>query len=120
MTGECTIGRWVRDRGRGTPDRVAIRFRGEATTYAELDERSGRLAAALRDAGVGRGDRVASLTGNAPEHVELLFACARTVGWVAHALEEYAEPGLRFRPTGVYTGPRPGSTSEASTTTLSV
>ena len=77
MTGECTIGRWARDRGRGTPDRVAIRFRGEATTYAELDERSGRLAAALRDAGVGRGDRVASLTGNAPEHVELLFACAR-------------------------------------------
>ncbi|MER5673397.1 citrate synthase [Pseudonocardia alni] len=55
-----------------------------------------------------------------PDAGELLFACARTVGWVAHALEEYAEPGLRFRPTGVYTGPRPGSTSEASTTTLSV
>ncbi len=55
-----------------------------------------------------------------PDAGELLFACARTVGWVAHALEEYAEPGLRFRPTGVYTGPRPGSTSAASTTTLSV
>lgn len=55
-----------------------------------------------------------------PDAGELLFACARTVGWVAHALEEYAEPGLRFRPTGVYTGPRPGSTSDASTTTLSV
>ncbi|OLL82183.1 Citrate synthase (si) [Pseudonocardia sp. Ae168_Ps1] len=40
---------------------------------------------------------------------ELLFATARTVGWVAHAREEYAEPGLRFRPSGVYTGPRPGS-----------
>jgi citrate synthase len=29
------------------------------------------------------------------------------VGWIAHALEEYAEPGLRFRPEGVYVGPRP-------------
>ncbi|MEQ3554173.1 citrate synthase [Pseudonocardia nematodicida] len=50
---------------------------------------------------------------------ELVFAVARTVGWVAHALEEYAEPGPRARPRGVYTGPRPGSTSAAWTTTLS-
>lgn len=39
---------------------------------------------------------------------EAIFAVARTVGWVAHALEEYREPGLRFRPAGVYVGPRPG------------
>jgi citrate synthase len=39
---------------------------------------------------------------------EAVFAVARTVGWVAHALEEYREPGLRFRPLGVYTGIRPG------------
>ncbi|TCK26046.1 citrate synthase [Pseudonocardia endophytica] len=39
---------------------------------------------------------------------EAIFAVARTVGWVAHALEEYREPGLRFRPVGVYVGPRPG------------
>jgi citrate synthase len=38
---------------------------------------------------------------------EALFAIARTAGWVAHALEEYAEPGLRFRVEGVYVGPRP-------------
>lgn len=54
-----------------------------------------------------------------PDAGELVFATARTVGWVAHALEEYAEPGPRFRPSGVYTGPRPGSTSAAWTTTLS-
>ncbi|WP_231973973.1 citrate/2-methylcitrate synthase [Pseudonocardia sp. HH130630-07] len=44
-----------------------------------------------------------------PDAGELLFATARTIGWVAHAMEEYAEPGLRFRPVGVYTGPRPGA-----------
>ncbi|MFQ6271031.1 citrate synthase [Kutzneria viridogrisea] len=38
---------------------------------------------------------------------EAIFAVARTAGWIAHALEEYREPGLRFRPLGVYTGDRP-------------
>ncbi|MCW0215995.1 MAG: citrate synthase [Pseudonocardia sp.] len=38
---------------------------------------------------------------------EAVFAVARTAGWIAHALEEYREPGLRFRPEGLYTGPRP-------------
>lgn len=35
-----------------------------------------------------------------------LFACARTAGWTAHAIEELAEPGMRFRLRGVYSGPR--------------
>ncbi|WP_298750230.1 citrate synthase [uncultured Serinicoccus sp.] len=37
-----------------------------------------------------------------------VFACARTAGWTAHAVEELAEPGMRFRLRGVYTGPRGG------------
>lgn len=35
-----------------------------------------------------------------PDAGEAIFAVARTVGWVAHALEEYAEPPLRLRPLG--------------------
>lgn len=42
-----------------------------------------------------------------PDAGEAVFALARTVGWLAHALEEYQEPPLRFRPAGVYTGERP-------------
>ncbi|WP_031080657.1 citrate synthase [Streptomyces sp. NRRL WC-3549] len=38
---------------------------------------------------------------------ETVFAVARTVGWIAHALEEYAERPLRMRPSGQYDGPRP-------------
>ncbi|MFT2018859.1 citrate synthase [Streptomyces sp. 796.1] len=38
---------------------------------------------------------------------ETVFALARVAGWIAHALEEYAEPPLRMRPNGHYTGPRP-------------
>jgi citrate synthase len=42
-----------------------------------------------------------------PDAGEAVFAVARTVGWVAHALEEYCGPGLRFRAEGVYAGQRP-------------
>ena len=45
-----------------------------------------------------------------PDAGETIFAIARTVGWIAHALEEYREPGLRFRPEGVYIGERPKNT----------
>jgi citrate synthase len=37
---------------------------------------------------------------------EAIFAVARTAGWLAHAVEEYAEAPLRFRPRAAYTGPR--------------
>jgi citrate synthase len=37
---------------------------------------------------------------------ETIFGVARSAGWVAHALEEYEEPELRFRPRAHYTGPR--------------
>ncbi len=67
-----TVDRMLRDRARVTPRRVAIDYDGRETTYAELDARADRLAR-----GLGHGDRVATLTGNSPEHVALFFACAR-------------------------------------------
>ncbi|WP_328671939.1 citrate synthase [Streptomyces sp. NBC_00328] len=38
---------------------------------------------------------------------ETIFAVARTAGWIAHTLEEYAERPLRMRPSGHYVGERP-------------
>jgi citrate synthase len=49
-----------------------------------------------------------------PDAGEAIFAVARTIGWIAHALEEYAEPGLRFRAEGVYTGPVPDGSRNAT------
>ena len=43
----------------------------------------------------------------APDAAETIFALSRIAGWVAHAIEEYNEPRLRFRPEGVYVGIRP-------------
>jgi fatty-acyl-CoA synthase len=72
-----TLGRWIRDRARSTPDRVAIDYDGRLVTYRELDEGSDARAAAFADAGLAHGDRVATLTGSSPEHVEVFFACAK-------------------------------------------
>ena len=77
MSSSLTLGRWIRDRARTTPARVAIDFCGRETTYAELDERSDRVAAGLLAAGLVPGDRVATLTGTSPEHVVAFFACAK-------------------------------------------
>jgi len=42
-----------------------------------------------------------------PAHAPvLLFALGRTVGWIAHAIEEYAS-GHLIRPRARYTGPAP-------------
>jgi fatty-acyl-CoA synthase len=73
-----TLGRWIVDRARTTPHRVAIDAADRLVTYRELDERSDAWAASFRAAGLRRGDRVATLTGNSPEHVAVFFACAKS------------------------------------------
>jgi len=50
---------------------------GRRFTYAELHERTDRLAAALAARGLGRGDRVAILAPNCAEFFELQTACGR-------------------------------------------
>lgn len=93
--------------------------------YQRRDPRAEHLLAALRPFGPLVADEViagqphtfpnsdlalaemARLFGMPPEAGEAVFSVARVIGWVAHALEEYAEPGLRFRAIGVYTGDRP-------------
>jgi long-chain acyl-CoA synthetase len=67
----------VREHATGRPDVVAIRCGRRALTYAQLDERSSRLAQALLAAGIGARDRVAHLDRTAPEVVELLFAACK-------------------------------------------
>jgi len=57
------------------PDKTALVFQGESRSYAELDERTNRLANALAERGVRRGDNVAVLMLNRLEFVEAFFGC---------------------------------------------
>jgi len=45
------------------------------------------------------------MAGMSPDAGEVIFAIARSSGWLAHALEEYEETPIRFRPIGRYVAP---------------
>ncbi|TJZ56840.1 o-succinylbenzoate--CoA ligase [Streptomyces piniterrae] len=68
------LGSWPARRARKTPHRTALIHRDTTITYAELCERTTRLAHALRARGVRRGDRIAYLGPNHPCYLETLFA----------------------------------------------
>ena len=59
---------------RELPDAIAISEPGRDYSYAEFGERSARLAAALADAGVGPGDKVACYLYNGAAYLETVFA----------------------------------------------
>ncbi|MGM0583533.1 MAG: class I adenylate-forming enzyme family protein [Pseudomonadota bacterium] len=74
---QLSVGETFSERARIMGGRTAIRDDARAMSYAELEARSNRLAHALAAAGVGRGDRVAALSENRLEYVELMLACAK-------------------------------------------
>lgn len=75
-------------------DAPALRFEGQAISYAQLADQSRAIAAALQTHGVRRGDRVAWLGLNHPLQIALLFACAG-LGAMAMPLNyRLAEPEL--------------------------
>ncbi|MDH6213071.1 o-succinylbenzoate--CoA ligase [Streptomyces pseudovenezuelae] len=75
------LGSWPARRARKTPHRTALIHGATTLTYAELYDRTTRLAHALRARGIRRGDRVAYLGPNHPTYLETLFA-AGTLGAV--------------------------------------
>ncbi len=63
---------------RGDVAAVVMASSGATTTYAELDDRSRRLAARLRDRGIDPGGHLAVLMENNPEYLEVLWAAQRS------------------------------------------
>ena len=76
-----------------TPDKPAlvIAETGQTTTYAELDERSLRLAHVFADAGLVTGDVVALISDNAPEAYEVYWAALRS-GLYVTAVNHHLSP----------------------------
>ncbi len=71
---EMTHGYSVVRNARKFPEKPAIRCGDERRTYRELNERSNRLARALRGLGLGKGDRIATLSFNSIELMEAYVA----------------------------------------------
>jgi amino acid adenylation domain-containing protein len=64
----------VGEQARRTPDAVALRFRDQAFSYRELQERADRLAARLCATGIGPGDVVGVCLPRHPDLVTALLA----------------------------------------------
>ncbi len=76
------------------PERVAIDDGDRQLSYRALDDRSRRLASLLAARGVGRGDRIALLSENRAEILELFLAAARLGAIVACQNWRLAGPEL--------------------------
>lgn len=75
----ASIGTWPTLHAARSPESTALidGATGRKITFADLDDRTSRLASGLGAKGIGRGDRVAILSINSPEMLELLFAVAK-------------------------------------------
>ncbi|GAB4338888.1 MAG: fatty acid--CoA ligase [Candidatus Abyssubacteria bacterium] len=72
------LGDLLRRNSKLHPDKKAFIFEGKRYTWSQADERVNRLANALIDLGVTRGDHVAILSKNCNEYFETYFGCARS------------------------------------------
>src|SRR5947209_17891962 len=59
------------------PERTALVTNGTRSTFRELHDRVGRIAAALTKRGFKAGDRLAILLPNEPDYIQLVYACDR-------------------------------------------
>ena len=61
---------------RRTPDRCALKYRGEDVSYASFDERIRRVGGWLTSRGIGAGDVVAVLMKNSTAFLEIAFSAS--------------------------------------------
>lgn len=72
-------------------DKTAIVSGDSRLSYSELDKASNKIAHALLEMGVKRGDRVATLLSNSPEFVATFFGIVKT-GAIAVTLDPQYKP----------------------------
>ncbi|MBH0131143.1 long-chain-fatty-acid--CoA ligase [Salinibacterium sp. NK8237] len=79
------------------PRSVALEFFGKETTYAELGQQIDRAAEGLRLLGVQKGDRVALVLPNCPQHVAAFYAVLRLGAIVVEHNPLYTARELRHQ-----------------------
>lgn len=91
------IGSWLQRRRPKSGSKTAVIAGDRELSYVELAERSARLANALRDRGVGKGDRVAYLGENDPSFLETLFAAGLAGAVFVPLNTRLAPPEIQFQ-----------------------
>ena len=94
---EVPLDRLLKEAAEKHPDAVAIIFEGYKMRYRELDEAVDRLATALQDLGVRKGDKVAIFLPNCPQFVIAYYAILRAGGVVTAVNPLYTERELEYQ-----------------------
>ena len=76
------------------PQRVCLIFQCQTTTYREVADQTDRLAAALRDLGIRKGERVGLCMPNCPEFVLAYFAILKAGAVVVAINPLYTPPEI--------------------------
>lgn len=119
----ASLGMYLARSARYWPDRPAVIFRDRVISYRALEERSNRLAHALRSLGLQRGDRVAVVSPNRPEIIELECALYK-LGLVKVALNsrlapaELADALANSEPVACLAGPEHSAVVEQAAAAL--
>ena len=78
------------------PDFIALVFFGNEITFAQMHENIDRIASALTDLGVKKGDRVALMLPNCPEYVYTYYACMKLGAVVVQMNPLYTPTEVEF------------------------
>ena len=90
------IGAVLKLHARNYPDKVGCQDKYKTWTFKQWNERSCRLSNALRDMGVGYGERVAMIAYNRVEWMEFYAACAKGGQIAVPVLFRLAPPEIEY------------------------
>lgn len=79
------------------PDKACTIFKGAIITYKEMDEITDRMAAALADLGVKKGDRVGIFMPNTPQFVMAYFGILKAGGVVVATNPLYTPTEIEYQ-----------------------
>jgi long-chain acyl-CoA synthetase len=84
----------LEESARKYPDRACTIFKGAVVSYKEMNEKTDRIAAALADMGVKKGDRVGIFMPNTPQFVVAYFGILKAGGVVVAINPLYTPPEI--------------------------
>lgn len=87
---------FLRDNAQKNPTKIAINYYGREIKFQELDDLSDRFAAALKDLGLNKGDRVSLYLENCPQFVIAYFGTLKAGGVVVAANPMFKKDELLY------------------------
>jgi long-chain acyl-CoA synthetase len=87
----------LEEAARKYPDRACTIFKGAVISYREMNEVTDRIAAALADMGVKKGDRVGIFMPNTPQFIIAYFGILKAGGVVVATNPLYTPPEIAYQ-----------------------